>query len=462
MYQLDVVHFDNINNKLHNGEITVALDKQTAKLLELLIREAGPVSKDNLITEIWSGRVISDAAITTAVRRLRKAIATCDDSKEYVETLPKVGYRLAIEVVAANDDEGNFPKETEPSAQSKSKTWIVAITLASIMAFGIFSIVPTGKKLAPETPQFAQAQYLWQQKNPELVPQAIKYLNQTLEVAPEYLPAHQLLAEIYSYKMSRYLNISDQEIISRAQFHIQKLENSPKTQDAANLSNAKLAFFYLRDLKTVRDYSEKYAESDNCDAECHFFIAYASPAIGQPQQGIVHAEKAYQLKPDSELYMWERMWSQFMAGNFDLAKQRRQQAADFTSNQNVFLLAIIAQAEGKAKEAMQYWLEAVVEYGSVEDEHLPRIKAMVEQGRINDAAIALAAVLDSSWVDGKALLYMLAGDNLKAMEIILESETLQDQTHLLWAHANPTFQAFLNEDQMLALRKHVWKSDEML
>ena len=56
------------------------------------------VSRDQLIAEVWSGRVVSESAINRAISLLRKAFHLLDSETDYIETLPKVGYRLMVPV----------------------------------------------------------------------------------------------------------------------------------------------------------------------------------------------------------------------------------------------------------------------------------------------------------------------------------------------------------------------------
>jgi len=64
-------------------------------LLSLLIQsKSQQVSREQLINEVWQGRVVSESAINRAISMLRKAFQQLDPTVDYIETLPKVGYRL--------------------------------------------------------------------------------------------------------------------------------------------------------------------------------------------------------------------------------------------------------------------------------------------------------------------------------------------------------------------------------
>jgi len=74
-----------------------ALEAKPLELLhELLLRAGEVVTKDELLEAVWPGVVVVEASLTTAVSKLRKALG--DDGGRIVETVPRVGYRLAVPV----------------------------------------------------------------------------------------------------------------------------------------------------------------------------------------------------------------------------------------------------------------------------------------------------------------------------------------------------------------------------
>jgi DNA-binding winged helix-turn-helix (wHTH) protein/TolB-like protein len=62
------------------------------------------VSKDELMRAVWRDTFVTDDALLRCISELRKALE--DDSREprYIQTVPKVGYRLLAEVVPAGRD----------------------------------------------------------------------------------------------------------------------------------------------------------------------------------------------------------------------------------------------------------------------------------------------------------------------------------------------------------------------
>jgi hypothetical protein len=54
------------------------------------------VAKQELLDEVWGGRIVGEDALIGAVSQVRKALGDDARSPRFVETLPKRGYRLRV------------------------------------------------------------------------------------------------------------------------------------------------------------------------------------------------------------------------------------------------------------------------------------------------------------------------------------------------------------------------------
>ena len=74
----------------------VALGRRGAQLLEAFLRRRGEVlTKAELIDAAWSEAAIEESNLSVQIAGLRKALGTTADGKEWIATVPRVGYRLA-------------------------------------------------------------------------------------------------------------------------------------------------------------------------------------------------------------------------------------------------------------------------------------------------------------------------------------------------------------------------------
>ncbi len=102
---------------LERDGIEQHIEPQVFELLVLLVQAEGrTVTKDEIITQIWDGRAISDDAITSRIKSARKAIGDDGRAQRFIRTLPKIGYRFDGQVDAQSGD----PRQPAAIALAKS------------------------------------------------------------------------------------------------------------------------------------------------------------------------------------------------------------------------------------------------------------------------------------------------------------------------------------------------------
>jgi DNA-binding winged helix-turn-helix (wHTH) protein len=73
----------------------VPLASKTFEALLFLVQNAGHlVTKDDLIKELWSDTFVEEANLAKHISLLRRALAGNGNGQEYIETVPKYGYRF--------------------------------------------------------------------------------------------------------------------------------------------------------------------------------------------------------------------------------------------------------------------------------------------------------------------------------------------------------------------------------
>jgi TolB-like protein/DNA-binding winged helix-turn-helix (wHTH) protein len=86
---------DTERRELRRGPDVVPTTPQVLDLLEYLIRSRDRVvSKDDLVNAIWNGRIVSDAALTTRLNAVRRAIGDSGEQQRLVKTFPRRGFRF--------------------------------------------------------------------------------------------------------------------------------------------------------------------------------------------------------------------------------------------------------------------------------------------------------------------------------------------------------------------------------
>jgi adenylate cyclase len=86
--------------ELRRGGALVSLEPQVFDLIVYLIQNRDRVvSKDDLIGAIWSGRIVSDSALTTRINAARTAIDDSGKTQDSIKTFPRKGFRFVGRIV---------------------------------------------------------------------------------------------------------------------------------------------------------------------------------------------------------------------------------------------------------------------------------------------------------------------------------------------------------------------------
>ena len=87
-------------NQLSSADQTVKLEPKVMSVLVYLADRPGQVvSREALLSAIWSGVIVGDDSITQVVIKLRKALGDIPEKPAYIQTISKGGYRLVAPVV---------------------------------------------------------------------------------------------------------------------------------------------------------------------------------------------------------------------------------------------------------------------------------------------------------------------------------------------------------------------------
>jgi len=452
MYYLASISFNYRQQQLSKKKQMIQLDKQTSELLRILIEQDGPVEKEKLLEQIWQGKVVSDAAITSAIRRLRKAFEQLEPDLQFIKTINKLGYCLAIPATNTRRDQIHFKL-------------IMLIFLALLIfissALSFFNVERKQQNKIPSA-HYLQAIHIWELKDPHRLGRAIELLQQGLVAKPDSILFHNTLAQIYSYKMSRTLGLSDQHILKKARFHMAAATKiSPQHPETA-LAAAMLNFYYLHDLDKAKTHLALAKKA--CSAMCYFFQANLFTVLADLDQAIKMAEQAFKLSPDTQIYIWELVWVKFMASDYVQALHHLENAEAFSGKRAYLVRAVIAQAQGENVLALLNWAYYFRQQSQLSSEQLAIFERELERSQplVSLLAKQLLSVLVLQTLprDQIAMLQLLAQQNQKAVDTIVATTGLQRQSYLLWVPGNPIFKRELSPVQLKEIRDFIWHVDD--
>src|SRR5512138_402422 len=119
-YQFGPFHLDARERRLSRGGEVIPLRLKVFDTLRVLVENAGRlVTKQELLDAIWPETIVEENNLNHNVSVLRKALGERATGQEYIETVPRVGYRFAAPVESAN---GEGPHSVSlPSAQARPR-----------------------------------------------------------------------------------------------------------------------------------------------------------------------------------------------------------------------------------------------------------------------------------------------------------------------------------------------------
>jgi DNA-binding winged helix-turn-helix (wHTH) protein/TolB-like protein len=118
VYRFGVFEFDDDGKELRRNGRSVAIERQPAKALALLVSRAGEiVTREELREAVW-GRdthVDFDRGLAYCVSQIRAALGDSGDNPRFVQTIPKQGFKF-IAPVATNENHTAVQHKSAPSS----------------------------------------------------------------------------------------------------------------------------------------------------------------------------------------------------------------------------------------------------------------------------------------------------------------------------------------------------------
>ena len=135
--------FDPSTGELRRGEVIERLGPQTARVLQLLLERPGEViTREQFHREVWPDTTVEfDQGLNTCIRQLRVALHDDATNPQYIETLPRRGYRFREGVSSGRLAETAPPADAKRDRRLGRRHWrlgvavVVILAVASVAAF---------------------------------------------------------------------------------------------------------------------------------------------------------------------------------------------------------------------------------------------------------------------------------------------------------------------------------------
>src|SRR5712691_6301695 len=117
LYAFGPFHLDAKERLLILDGKPVPLAPKALEALLMLVENAGHlVDKDDLMRRLWPDTFVEEANVAKHVSLLRKILSEATKGQEYIETIPKRGYRFVVDVREVADAEADSPPQVLPGA----------------------------------------------------------------------------------------------------------------------------------------------------------------------------------------------------------------------------------------------------------------------------------------------------------------------------------------------------------
>ncbi len=123
---------------LRHGDLIPLAPKVFDTLLALVESGGRVMEKDELLKKIWPTTFVEESSLARSVSTLRKALGQDPDGQEYIQTIPKRGYRFVPEIRAVSEqlsEEAPAPR-VRPKYRLSIAARVGALLLALILAGG--------------------------------------------------------------------------------------------------------------------------------------------------------------------------------------------------------------------------------------------------------------------------------------------------------------------------------------
>jgi len=148
---------------LGDGQPVTLPPKDLETLLVLVERAGHIVDKEELLQKVWPGVFVEEGNLSRRIFNLRQVLGDAPDGREYIETIPRRGYRFAAAVRQEEEAAATrfaTPQVSEPiptlaRAQPSRTRWL--LPLAVVMALTVMAIVVARRFWSPRNPPVQRA-----------------------------------------------------------------------------------------------------------------------------------------------------------------------------------------------------------------------------------------------------------------------------------------------------------------
>ncbi len=506
LYEFSHFRLDPAQRILLRQGARVHLHPKTFLILQILVEANGEVvSKEELMTRVWPDVVVEENNLTKNISLLRKALGNGAELAEFIETIPKIGYRFRAEALTIRSQNGfvedavvarvqgtaghpQTPNDVASDEQaaviaqeqnvaaprarpSGSRKWPV-IALLSLLVFGsgFFFYARRGASSTMKTKPAAEertnnpearrlylkGRYEFSRRSHEALLKGRDSFEQAIKLDPNYAAAWVGLANCWT--MMGQINVMPQaDAVTHARAAITR---ALELDDSLVEAHATLAL-----IKTNHDWDWEGAEREyrralaldaNYAQGWHWFAMHLS-AMERHDEALSAIRRAEELDPVSLIINTNHGWILWCARRHDEAIAQLRKTIDLNPH-----FANAHAKLGNVHETREEYAEAVEEHAKDYDlsgaapEIVAGMRAAYRQGGWSAFARhevnRLQQESQTRYANPKelALAWARVGDKDRAMEW-LERGYAERSEAMLYLKVDPRYDGLRNDPRFVAL-----------
>lgn len=313
-FSIGAVEVSPSTRELRNNGKSAILEPRVMQVLVALYRANGSVvSKDDLVTCCWEGRIVGDDAINRVIGRLRHEASDHADDAFRVETITRVGYRLV---------EGSSGK----ARSAVDRRWVIGGTAAAAVAATVAGL-KFGLPGARQSPRNEDAQRLleegvvaFRQATPDQITNAVAKLRAASELDPANAEIWGTLSLAYRYQRDGVPPEQQQFIDQRAD-DAQRRALAIDPRNGMALASGVVAIPLLGNWLTAEAKARAALKLQPNHPALNKVLGYILGQVGRTKESLPLLARAAQAEPMVVGLYVLRMFSLWSAGRLDEAEQ---------------------------------------------------------------------------------------------------------------------------------------------
>lgn len=386
----------------------VAVQPQVFALLLLLIENRERVvSKDEIIDQVWDGRIVSDSTLNARINAARRAVGDTGDAQLVVKTFPRRGFRFVAPVEQADSKrKAQAPKiglASQPSiavlpfenrsgepdqeylSDGIAEDIAAALSRVRWLRVAAFGLTAQYRQTKPDIRQIAaNLEVSW------ILRGSIRRDGERVRIVAELIDGEtgqQVWGERYDDQFTGLFNLQDSitsAIVSQVQPELAKAAQDqaytkpPESLDAWGFFHRGMARMFDRGIRENPDHLsaalEDFEESIALDPDfarpyvgrafCSYYrtvFGYTDAPAASIEQGLADARRAIELDPlDAQAYVASATMLVMSHRPQDAVRQCRK-AIELNPNlsQGYFLLGHATLCAGRTEESIEHLITSI-------------------------------------------------------------------------------------------------------